>query len=119
MSVFIARAHIFPSVMQKTGMLYALAFAPLFVMVGSLIRMAFVRGKPRVVDESCRSRHGAGILWAMLQLESAQEFRPAFDVEFFEALPARPGVFLLAMTAAGARPYLARTADIQAAATAC
>jgi excinuclease ABC subunit C len=53
----------------------------------------------------------------MLQLESAQEFRPAFDVEFFEALPARPGVFLLAMKAAGARPYLARTADIRAAAT--
>jgi excinuclease ABC subunit C len=53
----------------------------------------------------------------MLQLESAQEFRPAFDVEFFEALPARPGVFLLAMQAAGARPYLARTADIRAAAT--
>ncbi len=45
MSVFIARAHIFPSVMQKTGMLYALAFAPLFVMVGWLIRMAFVRRK--------------------------------------------------------------------------
>ena len=53
----------------------------------------------------------------MLQLESAQEFRPAFDVEFFEALPARPGVFLLAMRASGARPYLARTADIRAAAT--
>jgi excinuclease ABC subunit C len=53
----------------------------------------------------------------MLQLESAQEFRPAFDVEFFEALPARPGVFLLAMSAEGARPYLARTADIRAAAT--
>src|SRR5580693_8412012 len=53
----------------------------------------------------------------MLQLESAQEFRPAFDVEFFEGLPARPGVFLLAMKGEGARPYLARTADIRAAAT--
>jgi excinuclease ABC subunit C len=52
----------------------------------------------------------------MLQLDRAEEFRPAFDVEFFGALPARPGVFLLAMKAAGARPYLARTADIRAAA---
>jgi len=53
----------------------------------------------------------------MLELDKAEEFRSAFDVEFFEALPARPGVFLLTMKAAGARPYLARTADIRAAAT--
>jgi excinuclease ABC subunit C len=60
---------------------------------------------------------GAGILWAMLELDSAQEFRPAFDVEFFDALPARPGVFQLMMNAENARPYLARTADLRAAAT--
>jgi excinuclease ABC subunit C len=53
----------------------------------------------------------------MLQLDRAEEFRPAFEVEFFQALPARAGVFLLTMKAAGARPYLARTADIRAAAT--
>ncbi|MGC1383859.1 MAG: hypothetical protein WA823_08775 [Candidatus Acidiferrales bacterium] len=53
----------------------------------------------------------------MLELDRAEEFRAAFDVEFFEALPARPGVFLLSMKPAGARPYLARTADIRAAAT--
>lgn len=56
------------------------------------------------------------ILAWMLELDSAQEFRPAFDVEFFEALPARAGVFLLGMKSEGARPYLARTADIRAAA---
>jgi excinuclease ABC subunit C len=53
----------------------------------------------------------------VLELDKAEEFRAAFDVEFFEALPARAGVFLLGMKAAGARPYLARTADIRAAAT--
>jgi hypothetical protein len=52
----------------------------------------------------------------MLELDSAQDFRPAFDVEFFDALPARPGVFQLLMTAENARPYLARTADLRAAA---
>jgi excinuclease ABC subunit C len=60
---------------------------------------------------------GPRILWAMLELDSAHEFRPAFDVEFFEALPARPGVFQLMMSAENARPYLARTADLRAAAT--
>ena len=53
----------------------------------------------------------------MLELDSAQEFRPAFDVEFFEALPPRPGVFQLMMKGENARPYLARTADLRAAAT--
>src|ERR1700761_4515030 len=53
----------------------------------------------------------------MLELDSAQDFQPTFDVEFFAALPARPGVFLLAMRAENARPYLARTADLRAAAT--
>jgi excinuclease UvrABC nuclease subunit len=52
----------------------------------------------------------------MLELGSTQEFRPPFDVEFFEALPARAGVFLLGMKVEGGRPYLARTADIRAAA---
>ena len=53
----------------------------------------------------------------MLELDKAEDFRAAFDVEFFEALPAQPGVFLLTMKAVGAQPYLARTADIRAAAT--
>jgi hypothetical protein len=39
MSVFVARAHIFPAFMQKTGMLTALTIAPLVVMVFWLVRV--------------------------------------------------------------------------------
>jgi excinuclease ABC subunit C len=49
----------------------------------------------------------------MFELDSGQEFDPARDEEFFAALPARPAVFLIEMQAPGARPYLARTADLQ------
>ncbi len=52
----------------------------------------------------------------MLELESALEFEAAREEEFFAALPARPGVFLLEMSDPGARPYLARTADLRRAA---
>jgi uncharacterized membrane protein len=47
MSVFLARAHIFPDVMRRTGMLYVLTFAPLVVMFGWLIRMRLVGRKAR------------------------------------------------------------------------
>jgi excinuclease UvrABC nuclease subunit len=52
----------------------------------------------------------------MLELDSGLEFDAARDEEFFAALPARPGVLMLEMTDAAARPYLARTADIRRAA---
>ena len=52
----------------------------------------------------------------MLELDCGVEFDAARDGEFFAALPPRPGVFLLEMQAAGAQPYLARTADIRRAA---
>jgi excinuclease ABC subunit C len=52
----------------------------------------------------------------MLELDSGLEFNEERDEEFFAALPARPGVMLLEMADAGARPYLARTADIRRAA---
>lgn len=52
----------------------------------------------------------------MLPLDCGQEFNPARDADFFAALPARPGVLLLEMKDAAARPYLARTADIRRAA---
>ena len=52
----------------------------------------------------------------MLELHSALDFFPEFDSDFFAALPARPGIFLLEMHEAGAQPYLARTADIRRAA---
>ena len=56
------------------------------------------------------------ILVPMLELDCGQEFDAARDVEFFSALPPRPGVLLLEMTAENAEPYLARTADIRRAA---
>lgn len=52
----------------------------------------------------------------MLELDSGQNFDPAHDEEFFRALPARPGVFLLDMKDPAGQPYLARTADIRRAA---
>lgn len=56
------------------------------------------------------------ILVAMVELDCGQDFDPSRDEEFFAALPARPGVFLLAMCDPAAAPYLARTADIRRAA---
>lgn len=49
----------------------------------------------------------------MFELDSILEFDPARDDEFFAALPACPAVFLIEMHAPDARPYLARTADLQ------
>ena len=56
----------------------------------------------------------------MLELDCGLEFFADFAADFFAAIPARPGIFLLEMrgagTGAGAQPYLARTADIRRAA---
>jgi excinuclease ABC subunit C len=62
----------------------------------------------------------------MLELDCGLEFFADFAPDFFAALPARPGIFLLEMRGAGtgaaagagvgAQPYLARTADIRRAA---
>ena len=52
----------------------------------------------------------------MLPLDSALEFDPASDEDFFTSLPSRPGVLLIEMADSGAQPYLARTADIRRAA---
>jgi excinuclease ABC subunit C len=52
----------------------------------------------------------------MLELDCGLQFFADFDADFFEALPARPGIFLLEMREDGAQPYLARTADIRRAA---
>jgi excinuclease ABC subunit C len=49
----------------------------------------------------------------MLGLDSLVEFDPVKDGAFFAALPARPGVVLIEMRAAGARPHLVRTADLR------
>jgi excinuclease ABC subunit C len=52
----------------------------------------------------------------MWELDCGLPFFPEFDVDFFAALPARPGVILFEMKAPKAEPYLARTADIRRAA---
>jgi excinuclease ABC subunit C len=52
----------------------------------------------------------------MLELDCGLEFDSGHDEIFFAALPARPGVLMIEMRAAGAQPYLARTADIRRAA---
>jgi excinuclease ABC subunit C len=49
----------------------------------------------------------------MLELDGLQEFDTDNDIEFFNSLPARPGVLILEMADPGAEPYLARTADIR------
>src|SRR5579863_8051307 len=43
------------------------------------------------------------ILVPMLDLDCGQDFDPLRDEEFFASLPARPGVFLLAMRDSGAQ----------------
>jgi excinuclease ABC subunit C len=56
----------------------------------------------------------------MLELDRGLEFFADFAADFFAAMPARAGIFLLEMRGAeagvGAQPYLARTADIRRAA---
>ncbi len=49
----------------------------------------------------------------MLELDCGAQFDPAGEEEFFAALPAKPGVFRIEMHAAGAEPYLGRTADLR------
>jgi excinuclease ABC subunit C len=52
----------------------------------------------------------------MLSLDRLVEFDPAKEDAFFAAVPARPGVVLVEMRAAGASPHLVRTADLRGAA---
>jgi excinuclease UvrABC nuclease subunit len=52
----------------------------------------------------------------MLELDCRLQFIPEFDADFFNSMPSRPGVLLLEMRDAKAKPYLARTADIRRAA---
>jgi len=49
----------------------------------------------------------------MLPLDGLVEFDLPKDAAFFSALPARPGVVLIEMRAAGASPHLVRTADLR------
>jgi len=42
-SIFMARAHLFPAIMRRTGTLYLLSFFPLIMMMFWLIRIRFRR----------------------------------------------------------------------------
>jgi hypothetical protein len=42
-SIFLARPHLFPAVLRRTGALYLLSFLPLVLMVFWLVRVLFVR----------------------------------------------------------------------------
>lgn len=52
-SIFLARAQLFPALMQKTGMLYFLSFLPLMLMIFWLIRVRF---KSAYQDRPAKSR---------------------------------------------------------------
>jgi excinuclease ABC subunit C len=49
----------------------------------------------------------------MLPLDGAIEFDLAREIDFFAAVPARPGILLIEMRDAEARPHLVRTADLR------
>ncbi len=49
----------------------------------------------------------------MFELDCGQDFDPQREEEFLAALPERPAVFLIEMRQAGARAYLARTANLR------
>lgn len=47
-SIFLARAELFPALMQKTGMLYLLSFLPLLVMIFWLVRVRYTGRAKRI-----------------------------------------------------------------------
>ncbi|HXW17931.1 MAG TPA: hypothetical protein VEJ39_06490, partial [Candidatus Acidoferrales bacterium] len=53
---------------------------------------------------------------AVLDLACGIEFDPAREEEFFAAMPARPGVYMIEPRAPGAKPFLSRTVDLRRAA---
>jgi len=62
-SIFLARAHLFPAVMRRTGSLYLLSFFPLILMIFWLIRIRFARGfkssaEPHRIERRHASLHG-------------------------------------------------------------
>lgn len=62
-SIFLARAHLFPAFMRKTGTLYLLSFFPLILMIFWLTRIRFARAVkgssvPHRIKEDHASFHG-------------------------------------------------------------
>ena len=64
----------------------------------------------------CTECAGSSYSDDVLELDCGIEFDAARDEEFFAALPARPGVYSIEPRAAGAQPFLSRTADLRRAA---
>jgi excinuclease UvrABC nuclease subunit len=52
----------------------------------------------------------------MLELDCGQVFDREREEEFFQAVPARPGVLLVEMRSSGGQPHILRTADLRRAA---
>jgi hypothetical protein len=79
-SVFLARAHLFPAIMRKTGALFLVSFLPLILMIFWLIRIRFksVHMKMRLIAPSPEpSLSGNGLSApAVLQNSSASMVRP-------------------------------------------
>jgi hypothetical protein len=57
-SVFLARQHLFPTLLRKTGVLFLLSFLPLILMIFWLIRVSFSNRRARTLDVGNQGRHG-------------------------------------------------------------
>jgi len=59
-SIFLARQHLFPDFLRKTGVLFLLSFLPLLLMIFWLVRVLFTKAfKARVFSASLPSRPSA------------------------------------------------------------
>jgi uncharacterized membrane protein len=58
-SIFLARAHLFPAFMRRTGMLYLLSLFPLLLMIFWLIRIRFAR-RFKLYDQPHRIKEDHG-----------------------------------------------------------
>jgi hypothetical protein len=59
-SIFLARQHLFPAILRKTGVLMLLSLAPLLLMIFWLIRVRFTNARKRMqlaAPEPCLSAH--------------------------------------------------------------
>jgi hypothetical protein len=57
-SIFLARQHLFPTLLRKTGVLFFLTFLPLILMIFWLIRVSFANRRARILDVANQGRHG-------------------------------------------------------------
>lgn len=56
-SIFLARQHLFPALLRKTGALFLLSFLPLMLMIFWLIRVSLSNRRARRPDLVIQSRH--------------------------------------------------------------